>query len=151
MARSLLREVTEPAVFIPEVAKRHDVFVRATANWVLVSTRASFSLDEIIRKLALVPSTEQTIPGFCLRQVQNSDRINSDRIGPDQLGPVRVGTGRIDSDRQKINKLRNILNFYIIVGLIPLRNGPFTRHFDFWSFTVFTCHFVLLVPGQANV
>ena len=85
------------------------------------------------------------------RQVQNSDWINSDRIGPDQLGPVRVGSGRINSDQQKINKLRNILNFYLIVGLIPLRNGPFTRHFDFLSFTVFTRHFVLLVPGQANV
>ena len=32
MARSLLREVTEPAVFVPEVAKRHYVFVRAIAN-----------------------------------------------------------------------------------------------------------------------
>lgn len=41
MARSLL-EVTEPAVFVPEVAKRHDVFVRAIANEILVSARASF-------------------------------------------------------------------------------------------------------------
>ena len=30
-------DVTEPAVFVPEVAKRHDVFVRAIANGVLVS------------------------------------------------------------------------------------------------------------------
>ena len=42
IAGSLLREVTEPAVFVPEVAKRHDVFVRAIANGVLVSSRASF-------------------------------------------------------------------------------------------------------------
>ena len=42
MARSLLREVTEPAVFVPEVAKQHDVFVRAIASGVLVSARASF-------------------------------------------------------------------------------------------------------------
>ena len=32
MARSLLREVTEPAVFVLEVAKQHDVFVRAIAS-----------------------------------------------------------------------------------------------------------------------
>ena len=58
-------------------------------------------------------------------------KLRPDQLGPDQLGPVRVGSGWIDSDQQKINKLRNILNFYLIVGLIPLRNGPFTRHFDF--------------------
>ena len=33
---------TKPAVFVPEVAKQHDVFVRAIANGVLVSARASF-------------------------------------------------------------------------------------------------------------
>ena len=42
MARSLLREVAEPAVFAPEVAKQHDVFVRAIAIGELVSARASF-------------------------------------------------------------------------------------------------------------
>ncbi len=44
MATSLLREVTEPAVFVPEVAKQHDEFVRAIAFevHVLVSARASF-------------------------------------------------------------------------------------------------------------
>ena len=42
MARSLFREVTEPAVFVPEVAKQHDVFVRAIASGVLVSGRTSF-------------------------------------------------------------------------------------------------------------
>ena len=42
MARSLLRGVTEPAVSVPEVAKQHDVFVRAIASGVLVSVRASF-------------------------------------------------------------------------------------------------------------
>ena len=68
MARSLLREVIEPAVFVPEVAKQHEVFGRAIDHGVLVSARASFRLDEIIRKLfecfnedlpnlALVPST----------------------------------------------------------------------------------------------
>ncbi len=50
MATSLLREVTEPAVFVPEVAKQHDVFVRTIAFGVLVNTHASFWLDEIIRK-----------------------------------------------------------------------------------------------------
>ena len=59
------------------------------------------------------------------------DRTGSDRINSDQSGSDQLGSARIDSDRQKINKLRNILNFYLIVGLIPLRNGPFTRHFDF--------------------
>ena len=38
MARSLLREVIEPAVFVPEVAKQHEVF----GHGVLVSARASF-------------------------------------------------------------------------------------------------------------
>ena len=42
MTRSLLRDVTEPAVFVPEVAKQHDVFVQAIASGVLVSTRTSF-------------------------------------------------------------------------------------------------------------
>ena len=56
MARSLLVEVTEPAVFVSEVAKRHDlfdVFVRAihAAPGVLVTARASFLMDKIIRKL----------------------------------------------------------------------------------------------------
>ena len=60
-----------------------------------------------------------------------STRTGSDRINSDQSGSDQVGSTRIDSDRQKINKLRNILKFYLIVGLIPLRNWPFTRHFDF--------------------
>ena len=36
------RSVTEPAVvvFVPEVAKQHDVFVRAIASEALVSARA---------------------------------------------------------------------------------------------------------------
>ena len=40
----LLRYQTdhEPAVFVPEVAKQHDVFVPAIASKVLVSARASF-------------------------------------------------------------------------------------------------------------
>ena len=42
VARSLLREVTEPAVFVREVAKQHDVFVRVIASGVLESARASF-------------------------------------------------------------------------------------------------------------
>ncbi len=42
MATSLLREVTEPAVFVPEVAKQHVIFARAIAFGVLVSARASF-------------------------------------------------------------------------------------------------------------
>ena len=42
LARSTLREVTEPAIFVPEVAKQHDVFVRTIATGVLVSARASF-------------------------------------------------------------------------------------------------------------
>ncbi len=68
MATSLLREVTEPAVFVPEVAKQHDVCVRAIAFGELVSAGASFWLDEIIQKFfecfnedltkpALIPST----------------------------------------------------------------------------------------------
>ena len=53
MAQSLLRVVTEPAVFVPEieVAKQHDVFVHAIASGILVRARAGFGLDEIIRKL----------------------------------------------------------------------------------------------------
>ncbi len=42
MATSLLREVTEPAVFASAVAKQNDVFVRAIAFGVLVSAHASF-------------------------------------------------------------------------------------------------------------
>ena len=71
MVQSPLREVTEPAVLIPEVAKQHDVFVHAIAYRVPVSLRASFGL-EIIRKLfgcfnkdlselALVPPTVPTV------------------------------------------------------------------------------------------
>ena len=60
-----------------------------------------------------------------------STRTGSDRINSDQSGSDQVGSTQIDWDRQKLNKLRNMLNFYLILGLIPLRNGPFTRHFDF--------------------
>ena len=42
MTKSLLRDGTEPAVFVPEVAKQHDVFAGAIAFGVLVSARASF-------------------------------------------------------------------------------------------------------------
>ena len=41
MAQSLLRLVTEPAVFVAEVAKQHEVFARAINYRVLVSARAS--------------------------------------------------------------------------------------------------------------
>ena len=58
-------------------------------------------------------------------------RTGSTQTSPGRIRSDQLGLTRIDSDRQKINKLRNILNFYLIVGLIPLRNGPFTRHFDF--------------------
>ena len=37
-----LRKVTEPAVSLPEVAKQHDVSVRAIASRVLVSARVRF-------------------------------------------------------------------------------------------------------------
>ncbi len=68
MATSLLREVTEPAVFVPEVVKQHDVFICTMAFGVVVSARASFWLDEItwkfiecfnkdLLKLALIPPT----------------------------------------------------------------------------------------------
>ena len=49
MARSLLRKVPEPAVFVPEVAKQHDVFVRAIASGGFRSTVVL--VDEIVRKL----------------------------------------------------------------------------------------------------
>ena len=49
MAGSRLWELTEPAVFIPDVAKQHDEFVRAIAFGVLVSACTSFWLDEITR------------------------------------------------------------------------------------------------------
>ena len=42
MAKSRLRDGTEPAVFVPEVAKQHDVLSGAIAFGVLVSARASF-------------------------------------------------------------------------------------------------------------
>ena len=42
MTKSRLRDGTEPAVFIPEVAKQHDVSSGAIAFLVLVSARASF-------------------------------------------------------------------------------------------------------------
>ena len=46
--------MTEPSVFVPEVAKQHDAFVRAIATGVLVSARATFRLDEIIQKLQVL-------------------------------------------------------------------------------------------------
>ncbi len=39
---ALFREVTEPAVFVPQVAEQHDVFVRAIAFRVVVIARTSF-------------------------------------------------------------------------------------------------------------
>ena len=86
MARSLLREVTEPAVFVSEVAKQHDVFVRAIASRVFVSARTSFCLDATTRKLfecfnddlpklTQVPPTAQVIPNFqVLKWYCNSQR-----------------------------------------------------------------------------
>ena len=50
-AKSRLRDGTEPTVFVPEVAKQHDVLAGAIAFGVLVSARASFLLDKKIRKL----------------------------------------------------------------------------------------------------
>ena len=51
MTKSCLQDRTEPAVFVPEVAKQHDVFAGAIAFGVLVSARASFWLNKKIRKL----------------------------------------------------------------------------------------------------
>ena len=42
MTSSRLQEPTEPAVFVPEVAKQHDEFYCAIVFGVLVSARASF-------------------------------------------------------------------------------------------------------------
>ena len=42
MMKSRLRDRTDPEVFVPEVAKQHDVFAGAIAVGVLVSARASF-------------------------------------------------------------------------------------------------------------
>ena len=46
MAKSRLRDGTEPAVFVPKVAKQHDVsllrYAAVIAFGVLVSARASF-------------------------------------------------------------------------------------------------------------
>ena len=47
MVQSLLWEVAEPTIFIPEVAKQHGIFVHTIASKVLMSTHASFWLDEI--------------------------------------------------------------------------------------------------------
>ena len=74
MATSRLRELTEPAVFVPEVAEQHDEFVRAIASGVLGSARASLWLDEIIqafverfnedlRKQELAPPTALFLKG----------------------------------------------------------------------------------------
>ena len=52
---------TEPAVFVPRVAKQYDVFPGAFAFEVLVSARASFWLDRKIRKL-LFPDCKQSSP-----------------------------------------------------------------------------------------
>ena len=49
--KSRLRDETEPAVFVPEVAKQHYVFAGAIVFGVFVSARASFWLDKKIRKL----------------------------------------------------------------------------------------------------
>ena len=55
MAKSRLRDGTEPAVFVPEVAKQHDVLAGVIAfgvlEIVLVIAGASFRLDKKIRKL----------------------------------------------------------------------------------------------------
>ena len=51
MTSSRLRQLTEPAVLVPEVAKQHDECVRAIAFRVVVSARDSFWLDEVTREL----------------------------------------------------------------------------------------------------
>ena len=51
MVTSRSRELTEPAIFVLAVAKKHCQFILPIAVGVLVSARASFWLDEISRKL----------------------------------------------------------------------------------------------------
>ena len=51
MAKSRLPDETEPAVFLPEVAKQHDIFAGAIAFGVLVNARVSIWLDKKIVKL----------------------------------------------------------------------------------------------------
>ena len=74
-------------------------------------------------KVVVAPSKKKERQTGRYKTRTGSDRINSDQSGSDQVGSTQID--------KKINKLRNISNFYLIVGLIPLRNGPFTRHFDF--------------------
>ena len=55
--------MTEPAVFVPDVTKQHDVFVRVIASEVLMNAHASLNrrlfecFIEDLPKLALVPTT----------------------------------------------------------------------------------------------
>ena len=60
MTKSRLQSGTKPAVFVPEVAMQHDVFAGAIAFGVLVSARASFWLDKMIRKQHLFPQLGTT-------------------------------------------------------------------------------------------
>ena len=59
--------------------------------------------------------------GFCIRQVQKSDRINSDR----QSGSDQLGSTRIDSDHEKKNiTLKKTETFTHLKVKIPVNNGP---------------------------
>ena len=42
MEKSRIRDGTEPAVFVPEVAKQHDIFAGMIVFGVLVSARACY-------------------------------------------------------------------------------------------------------------
>ena len=76
MVTSRLRQLAEPAVFVPEVARQRDEVVRAIVFGVLVIARASFGLDEITRKFVgcfdedfskqeLVPLTVKVLALLC--------------------------------------------------------------------------------------
>ncbi len=82
MATSLLREVTEPAIFVPDVAKQHDVFVRAIAFGVLVSARTGFWLDEIIRNLFERFNEDLPKPALIPPTVFGRKEWNADILGP---------------------------------------------------------------------
>ena len=75
MVKSRLKQLAEPAVFVPEVARQRDD-VRAIVLGVFVIARASFRLDEITRKFVgcfdedfskqeLVPLTVKVLALLC--------------------------------------------------------------------------------------
>ena len=107
IVKSRLRDGTEPAVSVAEVAKQQDVFSGAIAFGVLTSAHASFWLDKKIWKLfecfhkdlpkpALVPPTDCTCSSFTYHsqpRLNHQNIVWLHRIGTSVVHKFHLYTG----------------------------------------------------------